>query len=83
MARKNRTSPPAESVPRSLTTRIFAMLTLTLPVVFYLLSMSFALKTIYDPAYAESIVYDDTPEPATYPNSTTAYTQKASPFFVW
>jgi hypothetical protein len=64
------------STPRSWPTRIFALLTLALPVIFYLMSMSFSLKTIYDPAYAESIVYDDTP-------NVTKYTQKASPFFSW
>jgi hypothetical protein len=82
MGRKHHAA-PAESIARPLATRIFAVLTLALPAVFYLLSMSFALKTIYDPAYAESLVYDDVPEVATYPNSSTPYTQKASPFFSW
>lgn len=71
------------SVPRSLTTRIFALLTLALPAIFYLLSLAFALKTIYSPAYAESIVYDDTPQIANATNSTTPLTQKSSPFYSW
>lgn len=70
-------------MPRPLTARVFGLLTLILPVVFYLLSMSFALKTIYDPSYAESIVYDDTPQIANMTNTTTPFTQKASPFFSW
>jgi hypothetical protein len=82
MARQNG-NPADLTMPRSWTARIFALFTLIFPVVFYLLSMSFALKTIYDPAYAESIVYDDTPEIANYTNTTNPYTQKASPFFSW
>lgn len=82
MARHNKTHSDF-SIPRSSTTRIFAILTLALPVIFYLLSLAFALKTIYEPAYAESVVYDDVPEIANATNTTTPLTQKSSPFYSW
>lgn len=81
---RHKDSHPDFSVPRSSTTRIFALLTLALPVIFYLLSLAFALKTVYDPAYAESVVYYDNGKGiANAINTTTPLTQKSSPFYSW
>jgi hypothetical protein len=54
--------------------RILALLALVLPAIFYILTLSFTLATIYSPSFALS-------HPATSDGPVTNFTYKASPFY--
>jgi hypothetical protein len=66
------------SVPRSALLQFLSILALLLPVVFYIISLSFALKTLYEPSFALSDVYDANNNP--YP-ANGSYTYKSGPFY--
>ena len=68
-----------QSSPRSVPLQGLSIAALILPPILYLISLSFALKTIYEPSFALSNVFNASNLPVPEPHP---FTYKASPFYL-